>query len=447
VRPLAHIWLALRRQIGDHRFWISRAIVLAFAALSGITVVGFVWCTDLALAHFFELRRTLAWLPLIWTPACTAAIVWFTRTYAPGAAGSGIPQVIAALDPGLSVDQRKVFVSIRLSVAKVLLTSWGLLAGLSIGREGPSVQVSAGIMRAARRWLPARSRMSEHGLLVAGGAAGIAAAFNAPLAGVMFAIEELSRNPEQRSSGLIISAIVLAGLIGVSVYGDHAYFGVIQARRFGIELFLPGLVLAVAAGMAGGAFAGLILRTAGRGASGLPGRWRGAHPVVFAAACGFAVAVLGLLSDGATFGSGYAHTRAMLSTGEAEPLQYAALKFMATWLTAWSGVPAGIFAPALAIGAALGNDVAVLAGLGHQPALIALGMAGFLAAATQAPLTAFIIVMEMVDGHSLVLSLMACALVANAVSRIITRPLYASLAQQQLARLRAPVPARLAEGG
>ena len=89
------------------------------------------------------------------------------------------------------------------------------------------------------------------------------------------------------------------------------------------------------------------------------------------------------------------------------------LKFAATWITAWSGAPGGIFAPALAIGGALGGDVAQLTGHFDAPTLIALGMAGFLAAVTQAPMTAFIIVMEMVDGYQLVLSLMACAMIAS----------------------------------
>jgi H+/Cl- antiporter ClcA len=112
------------------------------------------------------------------------------------------------------------------------------------------------------------------------------------------------------------------------------------------------------------------------------------------------------------------------------------LKLLVTWLTAWAGVPAGIFAPSLAIGAAWGADVAAWFGnTSAAPALIALGMAGFLAAATQAPLTAFIIVMEMVDGHGMVLSLMTCALIASGVARLLSPPLYATLARAQLARL------------
>jgi H+/Cl- antiporter ClcA len=114
---------------------------------------------------------------------------------------------------------------------------------------------------------------------------------------------------------------------------------------------------------------------------------------------------------------------------------YVPFKFIATWLTTWSGVPGGIFAPSLAIGGALGRDVAQLTSYVNAPTLIALGMAGFLAAVTQAPLTAFIIVMEMVDGHALVLSLMTCALLASGVSRLISAPLYSGLAQLQLLRL------------
>jgi H+/Cl- antiporter ClcA len=119
---------------------------------------------------------------------------------------------------------------------------------------------------------------------------------------------------------------------------------------------------------------------------------------------------------------------------EAQPL-YVLLKFMATWITAWAGVPGGIFAPALSIGGALGNDIAQLLSYPNAPTLIALGMAGFLAAVTQAPLTSFIIVMEMVDGHGLVLSLMATAMVASGVSRLLSVPLYSALAQLQLQRL------------
>ena len=429
------VFSAIQHELYDWRLWAGRSVVLAFAALAGLTVVAFTWMTEQAFEHFVAFEKAFWWGPMLWIPASTAAIVWLTRRFAPGAAGSGIPQVMAALTPEVSRADRSLFVSIKLTVAKMLLTSWGMLAGLSLGREGPSVQIAAGVMHHARRWLPQRSQISDHGLMMAGGAAGIAAAFNTPLGGVMFAIEELSRRPEQRSSGLLLAAIVLGGLMGVSVYGNASYFGVIRIENFSIALLLPGLLVAVCCGLAGGLFARLLVMSL----AGRSGDWfsrvRHHAPVRFAAACGLAVAVLGLVSHGDTFGSGYTHTRAMLEgNGDAAPF-YVLLKFMATWITAWAGVPAGIFAPSLAIGGALGNDIAQLTAYTNAPTLIALGMAGFLAAVTRAPLTAFIIVMEMVDGHALVLSLMATALVASSVSRLISAPLYTSLAELQLQRL------------
>jgi H+/Cl- antiporter ClcA len=152
------------------------------------------------------------------------------------------------------------------------------------------------------------------------------------------------------------------------------------------------------------------------------------------------VAVIGVVTQGATFGSGYEQTKGLLEGERTGELLYTPLKLIATWLTSWTGVPAGVFAPSLAVGAGIGSDVAALTGFAERPALIALGMAGFLAAVTQAPLTAFIIVMEMVSGQSMVLSLMACALVASGISRLISAPLYAALTRLQLQRMGVPLP-------
>jgi H+/Cl- antiporter ClcA len=344
----------LREELYDWRLWTGRGVVMAFAAMAGLTVVVFTWMTEHALAYFFALEKSHWWSPLLWTPACTASIVWLTRRYAPGAAGSGIPQVMAALTPEVSPGASSLYVSLKLTFAKMVLTAWGLLAGLSIGREGPSVQIAAGVIR----------------------------------------VENLS-----------------------------------------MALLLPGLLVAVCSGVAGGLFARLMVISLAGKSKDWFSQLRRKAPVRFAAGCGLAVAVLGVVSHGDTFGSGYSHTRDMLEgNGESSAL-YVLLKFMATWITAWSGVPGGIFAPSLAIGGALGNDIAQLTAYANAPTLIALGMAGFLAAVTQAPLTAFIIVMEMVDGHGLVLSLMASALVASGVSRLISAPLYSSLAELQLQRL------------
>lgn len=406
-----------------------------FATLTGLTVVAFTWLSEHALETFFALSNQMFWLPLVWTPVLTMGIVYLTRRFAIGTTGSGIPQVMAALSPQTPREQRSLYVSLKLSLAKMVLTASGLLAGLSAGREGPSVQIASGIMHSARHWLSPNSSIKSSGLILAGGAAGIAAAFNTPLGGVMFAIEELSRHPEDRRNGLLMAAIILSGLMAVSVYGNASYFGTIHVENIRPSLLLPGLVVAMVSGIFGGLFARLLiysLHTESR-------RWihqlRRQSPIWFAGLCGLLVAVIGLSTDAATFGSGYAHTRAMLENHDDVSQVYVFLKMISTWLTVWAGVPAGVFAPSLAIGAALGNDLATWLSYPNAPTLIALGMAGFLAAVTQAPLTAFIIVMEMVAGHELVLSLMASALIASGVSRLISQPLYSALTISQLKRL------------
>lgn len=421
----------LRAEFSGWRLWIDRAIVLGYAVLAGLFVVGFTHAAEWAFALFEGLFRRHPWAVLLWTPALTAAIVWATRRWFPGAAGSGIPQIKAALDPDLPSDRRGLFASLRLTLAKIGLGAAGFAAGLSVGREGPSVQVAAGVMQHAKRWLSPGSTIDMRALLVAGGAAGIAAAFNAPLAGVVFAIEELSGRLEARASGVIITGIVLAGLVAVSAFGNLSYFGVIRVPHLDWGLLGPGLAVALLSGVAGGLFARLLIASL----TGAPQRlnhWRRRYPVRFAAACGLAVAVIGLVTGGVTYGAGSEAVKRMLH-GEAplSPL-YTLLKFIATWLTAWSGAPGGIFAPSLSIGAGIGDAIARLASPEFGPALIALGMAGFLAAVTQAPLTAFIIVMEMVDGHAMVLSLMASAMLASLVSRMISRPLYETLAEHMV---------------
>ncbi|MGV7208006.1 chloride channel protein [Oxalobacteraceae bacterium A2-2] len=429
---------AFKREFATPEQWWSRAVVVGAAAVAGLTVVGFTHLAEAALDLFLAVAAPTWWLTLLWMPAACAAIVWLTRRYAAGAAGSGIPQVMAALDPAVPGGQRSLYVSLKLSLAKLALTTAGLLGGLSLGREGPSVQIAAGIMLAARRLLPRNTSVSPHSLLVAGGAAGIAAAFNTPLAGVMFAIEELSRSPEQRSSGLIVAGIVLAGLIAVSIDGNGTHFGVIHAGPIGWSLLAPGLLVALACGAAGGLFARLLLASLSGRSADRASQFRGRYPVIFAAICGLMVAIIGIAANGNTYGSGNTMTVALLNGDTPHSAMFSFQKFIATWFTVWSGAPAGIFAPSLSIGAAFGNNIATLVHYPHAAALIALGMVGFLAAATQAPLTAFIIVMEMVDGHGMVLSLMACAVIASTISRVLTPPLYSSLAQLQLNRLPTP---------
>ncbi len=424
-------WQRLLTEASAGRQWVDRAVVLAYAALTGLIVVGFTLASEGATHAFAMLVHTNAlgpWAALAWTPLLTVLLLWWTRRFVPGAAGSGIPQVIRALEDDLPEGGARRLASLRLSLHKIGLVAGGMLAGLSIGREGPTVQVGAGVMVHARRWLSHGSAIDSHDLMVAGAAAGIAAAFNTPLGGVVFALEQLSRRRSMSHSSLVIASIVLAGMMAVAVFGNETYFGRLKVQELSWSLLLPGLLVALVSGFAGGLFSRLVVVSM----QGLPDRfshWRREYPYRFAAGCGVAVATIGIATGGTTAGAGYEATRDLLEGRSELPGVFTLLKFCATWLSAWSGVPAGMFAPSLTIGAGIGHDVAALLGVAGSAAipLIALGMVGFLAASTQGPITAFIIVMEMVSGHAMVLSLMASALLASGVSRLVARPMYLEL--------------------
>ncbi|MFZ9322347.1 MAG: chloride channel protein, partial [Hylemonella sp.] len=127
----------LQSELSNGRRWLDRVIVLAYAAIAGLLVVGFTLLSEFAFDLFQHVYARLPWMALIWTPACTVLAVWCTRRYFSGAAGSGIPQVLVALSPEAnSQNTRERFVSLRLTFGKIGLASLGLLGGLSLGREG-----------------------------------------------------------------------------------------------------------------------------------------------------------------------------------------------------------------------------------------------------------------------------------------------------------------------
>lgn len=140
------LWRNLQREMLAGRQWVDRAVVLAYATATGLVVVGFTLLAEAASQGFEHLQRIgpyAEYLPLLWTPLLTVLLVWWTRRYAPGALGSGIPQVVRALDDDLHPAQQSWLVSLRISLHKIGLVSGGLLAGLSIGREGPTASRSA----------------------------------------------------------------------------------------------------------------------------------------------------------------------------------------------------------------------------------------------------------------------------------------------------------------
>ncbi len=181
--------------------------------------------------------------------------VFLARTVFPNSQGSGIPQVIAARQIE-DAKLRNALVSLRTAFGKVVVMMIGLLCGASIGREGPTVQVGASIMGFIGRKSPV---VYQQNLLLAGAAAGIAAAFNTPLAGIVFGIEELSRSFEAKASGLVIGCIIAAGVTSLAILGDYTYFGSTAATMPLGRVWLVVPVMAVAGGLLGGLFSRILI--------------------------------------------------------------------------------------------------------------------------------------------------------------------------------------------
>ncbi|CUI34510.1 H(+)/Cl(-) exchange transporter ClcA [Achromobacter xylosoxidans] len=402
---------------------LPMALLLGGAALVALVSLGFAYLADLALEWNREWVGRAGWLALLVLPCALAALRWATLRFAPNAAGSGIPQVIGALSLPPGPSQRSL-VSLAQVLWKIPLAFCGMLAGASIGREGPSVQVGAAVMLAwgdfwKRRGLQLRGFHANE-LLAAGAAGGLAAAFNAPLAGVIFAIEELGRGTVLRWQRLVLIGVLAAGFLVVAVQGNNPYFGTFAGAPLAHGMLWWVLICAALNGALGGIFARLL----GKGpAATAPASWRAwirAHPIWTAFAMGLALALIGLATAGSVYGTGYGAAADLLSgeTQHALPAGFGLAKLAATVASYWAGIPGGIFTPALTTGAGIGHHIWELAGEGvDQRVLVLVSMAAFLAAATQAPLTASVVVMEMTGSQPMLFWLLVGSLLASGVSR------------------------------
>lgn len=399
-----------------------RAATLLGAVLIGLVALAFAMLSDQTQRVFAAAASRLGPALLAITPLGFMLLVYLTRRFTPEARGSGIPQVIAAAR--LPQPEHSPLVSLRTALAKTVITIAGLMLGASSGREGPTVQISAAIMTAMHRVLKVPLSAA---VVIAGGAAGVSGAFNTPLAGVVFALEELAAAYEQRLTLLVMAAVVISGLVSLGIAGDYLYFGSLHDSMTLAAGLVAVPVIGVVGGIAGGLFSRLVLFAANGVAPALTAIRR--HPVIFAGVCGLAVALMGVGSSGLTWGTGYAPARALVEGGTL-PLWYAPAKFIATLATTISGIPGGVFAPSLSVGAGLGGLLAPLFG-GVPPGTIALlMMTGYFVGVVRAPLTSTVIVMEMTDTHSLLLALIACAIIADGTAAIVCKErLYHGLAK------------------
>ncbi|MGH8212723.1 MAG: chloride channel protein [Rhodanobacteraceae bacterium] len=417
-----HEWLSPMQWRRRLLFWSGAVIVAVVAIL-------FARLSTYAYALFVRMTAGRSWLPLLLTPAVFALLAWLTSGALRAARGSGIPQAIAALQVENDAFRQRLL-SLKVALGKMALTLAALLAGASVGREGPTVHIGAGLMYSLGRRFGFADPAAAGRFVLAGAAAGLAAAFNTPLAGVVFAIEEMAGAFEHRMSGIILTAVIIAGIVSLGLLGNYAYFGTVATALPLGQSWAAVLLCGVLCGLAGGLFARLILLEGNRvlaRIAAIRARW----PIAFAAACGLVLALVGIASAGSVYGTGYDQARAILQQAAAPGAGFGGYKFLANIVSYWAGIPGGIFSPALAVGAGLGHNIAHLLPGSSPAAVVLLGMAAYLAGVTQAPLTSAIISMELTANQAMIIPILAVCLLARASSALFCHtPVYRAFAQR-----------------
>lgn len=404
--------------------WKQRLVFWIGAIIVGLVIVAMTLLSERAVNLYRYFSIDYAWFHFVIPPIGLGITAWITFRFFPGSERSGIPQVKAALEIAANPEERNKLLSLKIALAKLFLPIIGLFSGASIGFGGPAVHVGASIMLSLGNAVKFPPYFIERGLIMAGSAAGFAAMFSAPVAGIIFAVEEMGRALEERISTLVLTAIIFSGVTAYALLNSYIYFAdeslIMPWGKNWQAIPLCGIV----GGFFGGLFSKIII-SGGR----LLSRCR--FPiVVIAIICGGVIAMVNYFSDGATVGTGYQQTKDILQGIRPMDPSYPFLKMLATCATFFSGIPSGIFVPSIAAGAGLGVDLASWFPIAPAPIMILLTITAYFSGLLQSPLTSFVIVMEMTNSHGLLIPLMATAFFALGTSKLINPvPLYSALCE------------------
>jgi CIC family chloride channel protein len=393
--------------------------------LTGLTVVAFILLTEREGLRLYPAGGS-PWRRVLLPVGGSLAIGYLLYRYFPNARGSGVPQTKAALFA------REGRITLRTVLGKFFCTSATLASGIPLGREGPSVQVGAGIASVLGRSLGLRPEKVK-ALLPVGAAAAIAAAFNTPLAAVLFALEEIMGDLHAPVLGSVVLASATSWLVLRLLLGNHPLFQVPQYQLVNPLEFGIYAVLGVAGGLVSVVFTKLLLDMRERFLR-FPQKTVWFQPV----AGGLLVGLMGWFVP-QVMGVGYGYVGDVLNGRMALNLMVllVVLKLLAVTTSYASGNAGGIFGPALFIGAMLGGAVGTVAHLllpAHTatPGAYALvGMGAVFAGIVRAPMTSVVMIFEMAQDYAVIVPLMIANLVSLFISsRLQREPIYEALAVQ-----------------
>ncbi|KAA9355318.1 chloride channel protein [Larkinella humicola] len=395
-------------------FWIA-------SLLTGLVTVGyerlFAW-SEATFQTWFQ--RIPAWAFLL-TPLCFLLSWALVRVLAPAARGSGIPQLMAAIDLATPAHHTKIsyLLSLRIAVVKILSSGILLLGGGAIGREGPTIQISASLFQLINRLQPRGwPQLSRQIVLVTGGAAGLAAAFNTPLGGIVFVVEELTHTHITLYRTAVFTAVIIAGMTAQALLGSYLYLGYPAIPTTGLSFLGVAFVTALIAGLAGALFGKLLVQI-----NQYRKTWKTVpQQVIWVIGCGLLFAALIYWGGIDAAGTGKPLINHLLFHHPGEvPWYVFPARIMGMVLSYSSGGAGGIFATSLSAGAILGELIAHVLTIDQQETtvVVLVGMVSFLTGVVRSPFTAAILVLEMTDRHSAIFPLLLGGMTAQLVASLV----------------------------
>ncbi|MBP2615412.1 chloride channel protein [Chryseobacterium jejuense] len=398
-------------------FWIGSVITGFFAVLYAEV---FAWGEHL-MNFIFEWH---AWMIFIIAPIGFVLSWWLVKEFAPNAKGSGIPQVMAAVELANPKEHKKIrsLLSLKIIIFKIISSVILVIGGGAVGREGPTIQIAGSVFRKVNEYLPDWwPKISKKNMIMTGAAAGLAAAFNTPLGGIVFAVEELSKTHINYFKTALFTAVIIAGLTAQTLAGSYLYLGYPKTNDVSLMVMFPIILVAATAGIMASQLSVIMLKING---------WKrktlktDRANVAFLVVCALIIASIAYFINREILGSGKEIMERVLFTKDKHEDWYVPiLRMLGPALSFTSGGAGGIFAPALSAGASIGS---VISGVIHltpnETNVVVLGgMVAFLTGITRAPFTSAIIVLEMTDRHSLIFHLMLAGMVSSIASILVSR--------------------------
>ncbi|MDC8104214.1 chloride channel protein [Chryseobacterium sp. PTM-20240506] len=398
-------------------FWIGSVITGFFAVMYAKI---FAWGESLLNIIF----NWHSWMIFIIAPIGFVLSWWLVKEFAPNAKGSGIPQVMAAVELANPKEHKKIrsLLSLKIIFFKIISSVILVIGGGAVGREGPTIQIAGSVFRKVNEYLPEWwPKISKKNMIMTGAAAGLAAAFNTPLGGIVFAVEELSKTHINYFKTALFTAVIIAGLTAQTLAGSYLYLGYPKTHDVSLMVMFPIMLVAGISGILASQLSVIMLTM---------NKWKKKNlktdksNILFLVICALIIASIAYFINREILGSGKEiMERVLFTKNKHEDWYVPILRMLGPALSFTSGGAGGIFAPALSAGASIGS---VISGVIHLTqnetnVVVLAGMVAFLTGITRAPFTSAIIVLEMTDRHSLIFHLMLAGMVSSIASILVSR--------------------------